>query len=233
MDYVTGGENDGPSSSAKYIRLLMRDRMQIANPRFEPVMDRLNFLSLWVRRPQSMGAIAPSSHCLAAAIAREIDNNLPGVVVELGAGTGSITTALIENASDPSQIVVVECEASLCRLLRARFPQIRVIRGDARELERLIGSAEIGPVKAVVSGLPLLNMAKQDRSEIIDQCYAIMPLEGVMVQFTYGSVAPVPRAVARQSGIAGERAGWVLRNLPPAAIWRYSREDTVGAAKIR
>ena len=109
--------------------------------------------------------------------------------------------------------------------------KIRVIRGDARELERLIGRAEIGRVKAVVSGLPLLNMAKQDRREIIDQCFAIMPPEGVMVQFTYGSVAPVPRSVARQSGIAGERARWVLRNLPPAAIWRYSRDETVDAAE--
>lgn len=206
--------------------------MQATNSRLGAVIDKLNFLSLWVRRPQSMGAIAPSSHSLAAAIAREIDYDLPGVVVELGAGTGSITTALIENAFDPGQIVVVEREASLCRLLRTRFPHIRVIRGDARELERLIDRAEIGPVKAVVSGLPLLNMAKQERSEIIDQCFAIMPLEGVMVQFTYGSVAPVPRSVARQSGIAGERAGWVLRNLPPAAIWRYSREETVSAAEL-
>jgi phosphatidylethanolamine/phosphatidyl-N-methylethanolamine N-methyltransferase len=207
----------------------MRAKMQTTNSRFNPVIDKLNFLSLWVRRPQSMGAIAPSSRSLATAIAREVDYDLPGVVVELGAGTGSITTALIENASDPSEIVVVEREASLCRLLRTRFPQIRVIRGDARELERLIERAEIGPVKAVVSGLPLLNMEKHDRSDIIDQCFAIMPPEGVMVQFTYGSVAPVPRSVARQSGIAGERAGWVLRNLPPAAIWRYSRDETLGA----
>ncbi|MEE2969119.1 MAG: methyltransferase domain-containing protein [Pseudomonadota bacterium] len=200
------------------------------NSRFGPVIDKLNFLSLWVRRPQSMGAIAPSSHNLASAIAREVDYNLPGLVVELGAGTGSITAALIENASDPGQIVVVEREASLCRLLRKRFPKIRVIRGDARELKRLIARADIGPVKAVVSGLPLLNMARRQRSEILDQCFAIMPPGGVMVQFTYGSVAPLPRSVARQSGIAGERAGWVLRNLPPAAIWRYSRDETADGA---
>ncbi len=204
--------------------------MHITNPRFSPVMDKLNFLSLWVRRPQSMGAIAPSSQCLATAIAREVDYSLPGVVVELGAGTGSITAALIENAADPRQIVVVEREASLCRLLRKRFPLIRVIRGDARELERLITRSDIGPVKAVVSGLPLLNMPNQDRSEIIDQCFAIMLPDGVLVQFTYGSAAPVPRSVARESGIAGERAGWVLRNLPPAAIWRYSRDQTARAA---
>jgi phosphatidylethanolamine/phosphatidyl-N-methylethanolamine N-methyltransferase len=203
--------------------------MQVITSRFGAVLDQLNFLSLWVRRPHSMGAIAPSSQSLASAIAREVDYDLPGVVVELGAGTGSITAALIENASDPSQIVVVEREASLCRLLRARFPLIRVIRGDARELTRLIGLAEIGPVKAVVSGLPLLNMSKQDRGEIIGQCFEIMPPEGVMVQFTYGSAAPVPRSVARQSGIACERAGWVLRNLPPAAIWRYSRDQSARA----
>lgn len=147
-------------------------------------------------------------------------------------GAGSITAALIENASDPSRIVVIEREASLCRLLRRRFPLIRVIRGDARELERLIARAQIGPVKAVVSGLPLLNMAERERGEIINQCFAIMPPEGVMVQFTYGSAAPVPRSVARRSGIAGERAGWVLRNLPPAAIWRYSRDARARPAEL-
>jgi len=197
--------------------------MEVAVPRRENVLGVLNFFGLWLRRPRSIGAIVPSSRRLAAAIADEVDFTVPGVVVELGGGTGSITRALLARAAHPDEVVVVEREASLCDLLAARFPGVRVIRGDARNLKGLLRAAGIGPVKAIVSGLPLRSLSGRCHDAIIRAAFSVLAPGGVFVQFTYGLAAPVRRALVGRDGLIGRRSRWVLANLPPAALWRYRR----------
>ena len=56
------------------------------------------FLKRWLRRPFAMGAVMPSGRLLTEAMARETVKALegrPGHVVELGAGTGEVTKALL------------------------------------------------------------------------------------------------------------------------------------------
>jgi 16S rRNA (adenine1518-N6/adenine1519-N6)-dimethyltransferase len=58
-----------------------------------------------------------------------------GVVVEIGAGTGQLTTALIETGHD---IIAVEIETRLVRHLREIFAgatNLRIVPGDARHLD--------------------------------------------------------------------------------------------------
>ncbi len=120
-------------------------------------------------------------------------------------------------------LVAIEREASLCALLAARFPEVRVVHGDARALEPLLAQAGIGQAKVVVSSLPLLNISSADRRRVLTQAVAALGPDGVLVQYTYGPAAPVPSELRGQVGLQGERAGWVLANLPPAAVWRYRR----------
>jgi phosphatidylethanolamine/phosphatidyl-N-methylethanolamine N-methyltransferase len=195
--------------------------MEVVRPRHVSVLEALNFLTLWFRRPRSIGAITPSSRRLAAAIAREVEFFGAGVIVELGGGTGSITRALVERAADTTEIVVIEREPSLCTLLAARFPGIRVLQGDAEDLGALLSEAGVGPVKAVVSGLPLLSLPRDICRRIVRESFAALAEGGVFVQFTYGIASPIRPSHARRAGIAGRRTGWVLRNLPPASLWCY------------
>ena len=185
--------------------------------------DEVQFFLQWLRRPGRLGAVAPSSPALAAALAAEIDTQAPGAVVELGPGTGRVIEALLAAAVAPETQVVIEREAPFCALLAQRFPGVRVVRGDARALEFLLEQAGVGPVKAIVSSLPLLNISSADRRRVLTQAVAVLGPDGVLVQYTYGPAAPVPSDLRAQIGLQGERAGWVLANLPPAAVWRYRR----------
>lgn len=187
------------------------------------LVRNLRFLRLWLQRPASLGAVMPSSKSLAAAMAAEIDPAAPGAVVELGGGTGNITAALLASGIDPKDIVVIEQEAALCRVLATRFPQIRVICGDATRLRGLLRRSGVGPVKAVVSGLPLLSIPKRAERLIIAQAFSVLAEDGVFVQFTYGPRPPVSRSIASGLDIVGDRSNWVLDNLPPAAVWQYRR----------
>lgn len=187
------------------------------------IPDTLEFLAQWVRRPAAVGAILPSSRSLAKAMARQIDVTRPGLVLELGGGTGTITKACIEIGVDPSQIVVLEKAPSFCALIRERFPSVQVIRGDARNLKRLLNARDLGPFKAVMSGLPLLSIPEAQRNSILSQSFDVLAQDGVFVQFTYGPLSPVPRVITRSLELVKDRSAWVLRNVPPASVWRYSR----------
>jgi phosphatidylethanolamine/phosphatidyl-N-methylethanolamine N-methyltransferase len=185
--------------------------------------DDLRFLLRWLRRPRGLGAVVPSSQALAAALAGQIDMAAPGTVIELGAGTGNVTHGLLDAGVAPDDLVVVEREAQFCATLTARFPELRVVEGDVRDMKALLRVLGIRQVKAVVSSLPLLNFSKQDRRRVVSQVIRVLAPDGVFVQYTYGPASPLPGRICTELGIEGERNGWVLANLPPAAVWRYRR----------
>jgi len=55
--------------------------------------DEVRFIRSWMERPLSIGAVTPSGKVLARAMARYVDPNSNGPVVELGPGTGPVTEA--------------------------------------------------------------------------------------------------------------------------------------------
>src|SRR5580658_189008 len=103
----------------------------MANATARDALDNLRFLRRLIVRPRAIGAIAPSSPALARKIAGQIDPEFPGVVLELGPGTGVVTDALVARGISVNRIVAVEADPDLARLMRARFPGLQIIEGDA------------------------------------------------------------------------------------------------------
>jgi phosphatidylethanolamine/phosphatidyl-N-methylethanolamine N-methyltransferase len=98
---------------------------------------------------------------------------------------------------------------------------VRVLQGDAAELRRLLREAGIGPVKAVISGLPLLSIPDRICLRIIAEAAGALTEDGVLVQFTYGPASPVSRRILARVGLEARRTSWVVDNFPPASVWRY------------
>src|ERR1700740_1404467 len=85
--------------------------------------DEVRFLRSWIEKPLHMGAVVPSSKLLARTMAQYVDVEADGPVIELGPGTGAITSALIEQGIDQKRLVLVEYNPSFCSLLRDPYPQ--------------------------------------------------------------------------------------------------------------
>jgi phosphatidylethanolamine/phosphatidyl-N-methylethanolamine N-methyltransferase len=202
-------------------------KLRHAAPRTTDSADAA-FFKIWLRRPGQLGAVLPSSRGLAAAVAACIDVHAPGIVVELGGGTGKVTEALLDAGVPVGSLIVVECEPALCDVIAARLPDVRLLCADARDLKALLAQRGITePVKAVVSGLPLLCLKRDDCQRILSAAFDIMGDGGDFVQFTYGPASPVPREVCQRVGISGRRARWIVSNLPPASVWHYRRAPAV------
>ena len=167
-----------------------------------------------------MGAVMPSSKLLARTMAEYVDVQAHGPVVELGPGTGAITNALIEHGVDQKRLVLVEYNPGFCALLRDRYPQARVVQGDAYALRHSLGDLLDAPASAVVSGLPLVTKPMLTRLKLIRDAFTALAPGAPFVQFTYSVAPPIPKSLPGVSTEASER---IWMNLPPARVWVYRK----------
>lgn len=150
-------------------------------------------------------------------MAREVTEFLQdgdGHIVEIGAGTGPITEALIRTAGARS-LTVVEADRGCCVYLRRRFPGIRVIEGLVEEhLDELVAP---GGRLALVSSVPLFSLTKPQRSRVLAAFESLVEAADAarVVQFTYVPWLPEPRA----RSLLRERVRAVWQNIPPAWVW--------------
>jgi phosphatidylethanolamine/phosphatidyl-N-methylethanolamine N-methyltransferase len=188
---------------------------------FESLDDDVRFIRTWLEKPLAMGAVTPSSRALARTMAAYVDVSLSGAIVELGPGTGPITEALVARGVDPSRLILVEFDATFCRLLRTRYPAATVVQGDAYGLRFLLGENLPQPAAAVVSGLPLFTKPLKTRLRLLFEAFALMTPGAPFIQFTYNAVPPIPTRLDRVRAQASER---VWMNIPPARVWVYRRD---------
>ena len=180
--------------------------------------DEMQFIRTWMEKPISAGAVMPSSRVLARAMARYVDPNSTGPVIELGPGTGPVTEALVRHGVDPARLVLVEFNPDFCRLLRTRYPAATVVQGDAYRLRRLLEDYVDEPAAAVVSGLPLVTKPLRTRLRLISDAMTLLADGAPFVQFTYAMLPPIPKEL---SGIRAEASELIWMNLPPARVWVY------------
>jgi len=184
------------------------------------------FLKRWLRRPFAIGAVVPSGRLLAEAMAEATLANLDGRdghVVELGAGTGEVTKALLAKGIAPERLAVVERDPQLALFLRRHFQGPRIIEGDAARLPSLRAEHGIASVAAVVSSLPLLSLPAEVVNGIVHGAFEALPPDGALVQFTYGPTPPIPRAVRERLKLDGAPGRRIWRNVPPAVVWTFKR----------
>jgi phosphatidylethanolamine/phosphatidyl-N-methylethanolamine N-methyltransferase len=182
--------------------------------------DEVRFLRSWIEKPLHVGAVMPSGKLLARTMAQYVDIASEGPVVELGPGTGAITNALIEQGVDQRRLVLVEYNPGFCALLRERYPQAKVVQGDAYKLRDSLWGVLQTPASAVVSGLPLVTKPMLTRLKLIRDAFAALAPRSPFIQFTYSVVPPIPKSLPGVSTEASER---IWMNLPPARVWVYRK----------
>lgn len=184
--------------------------------------DNVQFLSAWLADPFRTAAIAPSGRRLSRLITQEICPQT-SPVLELGAGTGAFTHALLERGIAEHELTLVEMSPQFAGLLRTRFPKARVVEANAAQLiptdlfsDRLAGAA--------ISGLGLLSMHPRTVRAILSNTFSCLRPKGCLYQFTYGPRCPVQKPILNRLGLEAERIGGTWVNLPPAAVYRIRRK---------
>jgi phosphatidylethanolamine/phosphatidyl-N-methylethanolamine N-methyltransferase len=173
---------------------------------------------------------SPPPARLADAVARCIDLARPGPVLELGAGTGSLTQGLVRAGCSPERIIALEREPALAAVLRREFPTMTVIAGDATQIrEHLAGGVD--RLAGVVSSLPMKWFPIAAQSAVVRPCRDLLGPGGCFLQLTNAFFSPLP---VDRLGIKGREVGRVWLNLLPTQIWAYSdRSPSFGDGAAR
>ena len=183
------------------------------------------FLRRFLGDPKRTGAVAPSEPVSRARDgARRRSRTAPGLVVELGPGTGPVT-----QGADRAR----RCGASGCcwsntiPISATCWPSASRCSGSSAATPMRCAPRSAGgstqPVAAVVSSLPLLNEPPARRLRLLDEAFELMGPDGVFVQFTYRPRARRSRARPAPANMSARCGAPILRNLPPASVWTYRR----------
>ena len=187
-----------------------------------PVRTQMAFLGSWLRRPLRIAAVTPSGRPLARLITDWIEPGA-GPILELGAGTGAFTAELLAKGVAAEDIHVIEMDDRLAGLLSERFPEVQVTVANATSLSR-DAFPTVPEFAAAISGLPVLALSTADQVRILSGVFRRMAPGGALYQFTYGPRCPFSAEVLARLGLRGQRVGGVVRNLPPASVYRITRD---------
>jgi phosphatidylethanolamine/phosphatidyl-N-methylethanolamine N-methyltransferase len=175
------------------------------------------FFRGWLRNPLRMGSIVPSSPALCRRVVRHTRCAPDEAVLELGAGTGVISRALLAAGVPAQRLIVVEIDPHLAAHLRAELTGATVIEGDARRLADLVPAAWQGRIGTVVCGIPLVLLPLAEQRRFIDAIEAVAPGRGFL-HYSYCATSPLPH---RRHALTARREAWTPLNFPPASVWRY------------
>ena len=190
--------------------------------------EQILFLNSFVKRPGQIGAVAPSSKRLCAALVDSFDWDSIEYVVELGPGTGVATQLIRERLRPNTNFFAVERNHRFVELTKKRCIDVDVVEGCATQLASYCSERGFPRVDAIVSGLPWASFKSSLQRDILDAMFSMLPPGGKFATFAYlqGLGLPAGKRFSKLlkqnfSQVGKSRPIW--RNLPPALVYRCTR----------
>jgi phosphatidylethanolamine/phosphatidyl-N-methylethanolamine N-methyltransferase len=190
----------------------------LATPIKRGIANPVMFFRRWLANPLQMGSVIPSSAALCQRIVQHASSNGDEAVLELGAGTGVVSRALLEGGLPPERLIVVEIVSEMADHLRQVLPGVLVIEGDARTLPSLLPRHWHGRIGSVVCGIPLVLLPLAEQRRFLAAIQAVAPGRGFL-HYSYCVTSPLPW---RKHALSARREAWTPLNFPPASVWRYT-----------
>lgn len=175
------------------------------------------FLREYISAPDTVGAIAPSSRYLAAAMTASIDFDKARCIVEYGAGTGVFTREVAEGKKRDTTYIVIEQNDHFYEILRKQFqgmPGVVLIHGDAGNVCGFLREQGFGHADHIISGLPFTSLPRQVSHRILSQTQKAMGTRGIFTTFQYTLL----RKAFLEQYFNIQKIAKVWQNLPPAYV---------------
>lgn len=183
------------------------------------------FFKRWLKHPFQLGTLAPISVKLANFTASFIQN-VEGYYVEIGAGTGRLSRALLHKNIDPEKLALVELDPFFCGFLRSSLSKFllnkkspHIIEGDATHLRKLLPKDFIGKVDTVFSVIPLMYLSPSMRMALMEAAFQILKPGGSVIHITYSPFSPLNFT----DHISQHCKGKLWLNFPSGFVWHYQK----------
>jgi len=192
----------------------------------------LAFFREFIRRPNAIGALAPSSRRLAQTMVELADVASARVILEFGAGTGAFTWAIRQAMGPGVELIAIEQNRRLCGILRRRFSGLCVVAESVEHAPRILADRGLPAACCIVSGLPWAVFEPDLQDRLLRATVEALAPGGRFVTFTYAHSLLLPaarrfrRTIERHFGdVTVSPVVW--RNLPPALVYRCTAGTTL------
>lgn len=198
------------------------DLLQSRRPRRT---NGLAFFLGFLRQPELVGSVVPSSRFLERRVIDVAGVAGAGTVVELGPGTGGTTRAILEALPEHGRLLTIEIEPRFVELLsRDPDPRLAVHHGSAEQIRGALARHGLPDPDVVISGIPFSTMPRELGRSIIRAVWSSLAPGGRFVAYQFrGHVARLERELLGRPDTEVE-----LLNVPPMRVyrWRKPTEDS-------
>lgn len=178
------------------------------------------FLREFLSHPRQVASLIPSSRFLERRIVDLAETRSAQTVVELGAGTGGTTRAILKAMSPNARLLSIEINPRFCALLRrVKDPRLTVHYGGAQELREAILLYGLPAPDAIISGIPFSTLRRGVGQRIIETISAALPVGGRFVAYQVSKhVEDLSRPLLGPARVEME-----LLNIPPLRVYRWEK----------
>jgi phosphatidylethanolamine/phosphatidyl-N-methylethanolamine N-methyltransferase len=191
---------------------------------FERRNHRTTLLTAFALHPAATGAVAPTCRRLVDHLTEGLERQAAGLVVELGAGSGSVTRAIDGKVGSQATVVAVELNAVLWRRLVALFPDCLVLNASAEHLPELLRDLDLPQADVILSELPWTSFDRAMRARIVDAVSRSLREGGRFATTVYWPAARFPAGRHFRRLLEGafsevRKSPIVWTNIPPGFVY--------------
>ena len=183
----------------------------------KPLSQTLLFATNFLRHPNMLGSIIPSSRFLVDQVLEPIDWDGARVIVEYGPGIGRFTAEILRRMRSDAQLVAIETNRDFVRFLQRNLPdpRLHVVHDSATEVQPVLMRLALPAPRYIISGIPLGSMPDPVRTDIVMKSRAALEPGGAFLVYQFTSRAlPTLRRTFDDVRRSFER-----RNFPPAQLF--------------
>lgn len=184
------------------------------------------FFRGFLRNPDQVGSIIPSSRFLEKRIIQATMQDAPRIIVELGPGTGGTTRALLDALPADGYLLAIELDLYFVNVLcEIDDPRLIVHHGSAVEVCNLLQHYDLGNADAVVSGIPFSSMPDPLGRQIMASVWDCLSATGCFVAYQFRN-----RVITLGKELIGTPAVEIeYLNVPPMRVCRWGKNDANGS----
>ena len=151
------------------------------------MINKKSFFKAFLNNPKQTGSIIQSSPFLARKIVSPINFKKAKLVVELGAGTGSVTKEILKQMPEDGILLCFEIDKDLCKKIKKNIkdPRLKTISDGAEKMKRYLSKFGKEQVDYFISELPLVSLGAEISEVILKLISDHLKPHGNYIQIQY------------------------------------------------
>lgn len=180
----------------------------------------LDFFRGFLRSPEQVGSIIPSSRFLERRIVNLSGLGDAATVVELGPGTGGTTRAILDAMRPDGKLLTIELDPQFSNILESfGDPRLFPHTGSAAELPDILDRYGLPAPNVVISGIPFSTMPPEIGNSVLEAVRDSLAPGGRFVAYQFrGHVGRMGRPILGDPEVELE-----LLNVPPMRFYLWRR----------